>query len=74
VARREVYNQDFTPISGSLGLSAIFAALPIMTLFVLLGGLKMKSKWAALVALGVAMAVAVIVYGMPVSQATLAAL
>ena len=69
-----MYYQDFTPISGSLGLSAMFAALPILTLLVLLGGLKMRSQWAALIALGVAMAVAISVYGMPADQAGLAAL
>jgi lactate permease len=68
-----MYHQDFTPISGSLGLSAIFAALPILTLLVLLGGLKMRSQWAALIALGVAMAVAISVYDMPAVQAGLAA-
>ena len=68
-----MYYQDFSPISRSLGLSAIFAALPIVTLFVLLGGLKMRSQWAALIALGVAMAVAIGVYGMPADQTGLAA-
>ena len=63
-----MYTQDFNPVSDSLGLTAIFAALPILTLFVLLGGLKMKAQWAALISLGVAMAVALIVYGMPVDQ------
>ena len=68
-----MYYQDFSPISRSLGLSAIFAALPIVTLFVLLGGLKMRSQWAALIALSVAMAVAIGVYGMPADQTGLAA-
>jgi lactate permease len=69
-----VYTQDFNPVSDSLGLTAIFAALPVLTLFVLLGGLKMKAQWAALIALGIAMAVAMIVYGMPVGQTGLSAL
>jgi lactate permease len=69
-----VYTQDFDPVSDSLGLTAIFAVLPILTLFVLLGGLKMKAQWAALIALGIAMAVAMIVYGMPVGQTGLSAL
>ena len=69
-----MYYQDFTPISGSLALTAMFAALPILTLLVLLGGLKMRSQWAALIALGVAMAVAISVYGMPADQTGLAAL
>jgi lactate permease len=69
-----VYTQDFNPVSDSLGLTAIFAVLPILTLFVLLGGLKLKAQWAALIALAVAMAVAMIVYGMPVDQTGLSAL
>jgi lactate permease len=68
-----VYTQDFNPVSDSLGLTAIFAALPILTLFVLLGGLKMKAQWAALISLGVAMLVAMIVYSMPVDQTALSA-
>jgi lactate permease len=69
-----VYAQDFNPASDSLGPTAIFAVLPILTLFVLLGGLKLKAQWAALIALAVAMAVATIVYGMPVGQTGLSAL
>ena len=69
-----MYTQDFNPVSDSLGLTAIFAALPILALFVLLGGFKMKAQWAALIALAVAMAVAMIVYGMPVDQTGLSAL
>jgi lactate permease len=56
-----VYTQDFNPVSDSLGLTAIFAALPVLTLFVLLGGFKMKAQWAALISLAVAMLVALIV-------------
>jgi len=69
-----VYTQDFNPVSDSLGLTAIFAALPIITLFVLLGGLKMKAQWAALISLGMAIAVALIIYGMPADQTGLSAL
>jgi len=68
-----VYTQDFYPISDSLGLSSIFAVLPLVTLFILLGGLKMKAQWAALISLGVAMLVALAVYGMPVGQTALSA-
>ena len=69
-----MYTQDFDPVSGSLGLTAIFAALPLITLFVLLGGLKMKAHWAALISLGMAILVALIVYGMPADQTGLSAL
>jgi lactate permease len=68
-----VYTQDFDPVSGSLGLTAIFAALPLIVLFLLLGGVRMKAQWAALIALGVAIAVALIVYGMPAGQTALSA-
>ena len=68
-----MYTQDFNPVSDSLGLSAIFAVLPVVTLFVLLGGLKMKAQWAALISLAVAMLVALIVYGMPIDQTALSA-
>jgi lactate permease len=68
-----VYQQDFNPVSDSLGLTAIFAGLPLICLFVLLGGLKMKAQWAALISLGVSMLVALIVYSMPVGQTALSA-
>jgi len=64
-----MYTQIFNPVGGSLGLSALFAMLPLLTIFVLLGALKMKAQWAALVALGVSLLVAVLVYSMPVGQA-----
>jgi lactate permease len=68
-----VYTQQFDPVSSSLGLSSIFAVLPILALFVLLGGLRLAAQWAALIALGVAMLVAMIVYDMPVGQTALSA-
>jgi lactate permease len=68
-----VYTQDFNPVSDSLALTSIFAALPLITLFVLLGGVKMKAQWAALISLGVAIAVALAVYGMPLGQTALSA-
>jgi lactate permease len=68
-----VYTQDFDPVSNSLGLSSIFAVLPLVTLFVLLGGLKMKAQWAALLSLLVAIIVALAVYGMPFGQTALSA-
>lgn len=64
-----MYQQVLDPIGGSLGLSAIFAALPLATLFLLLGGLRMKAHWASLIALAVSLLVATIAYPMPVGQA-----
>jgi lactate permease len=63
------YTQHFDPVGDSLFASAIFAMLPLVTLFVLLGGVRLKAHFAALAALGVAILVAIIVYSMPVGQA-----
>jgi lactate permease len=64
-----MYQQVYDPVSNSLGLSSIFAVLPIVTLFVLLGGLKLKAQWAGLISLAVALVVAIAVYDMPFGQA-----
>jgi lactate permease len=64
-----MYKQVYDPVSGSLGLSSIFAVLPLIVLFVLLGGLKMKAHWAGLIALATALVVAIAVYDMPAGQA-----
>ena len=63
-----MYKQVLDPVGNSLGLSTIFAVLPLVTLFVLLGGLKLKAHVAALWSLLVAILVAIIVYSMPVGQ------
>lgn len=57
-----MYKQVFDPVGDSLGLSSIFAAIPIIVLFVLLGGIKMKAHWAALIALAAAIIVAIAIY------------
>src|SRR3954465_12860380 len=63
-----MYQQVYEPVSNSLGASSIFAALPLIALFVLLGGFKMKAHWAGLISLAVAMIVAIVVYDMPIGQ------
>ena len=63
-----MYEQVFDPISDSLGLSSIFAALPLITLFVLLGALRVTAWIAGLVALAVALVVSILVYDVPVGQ------
>jgi lactate permease len=63
-----MYKQVLDPVGDSLFLSTLFAALPLVTLFVLLGGLKLKAHVAALWSLLVAILVAIIVYSMPVGQ------
>jgi lactate permease len=64
-----VYRQVYNPVHHSLGLSALFAALPLVVLFVLLGVWKVKAWIASLVALAVALGVAVLVYPMPIGPA-----
>jgi lactate permease len=63
-----MYQQVFDPVSDSLGLSSIFAALPLITLFVLLGGLRVTAWIAGLTALAVALLVSILVYDVPVGQ------
>lgn len=66
-----MYQPDLSPVGDSLALSSLVAALPLLTLFVLLGGVRLKAHWAGLSALAVAVAVAVGAYGMPFGLALL---
>jgi lactate permease len=68
-----VYQPVVDAVAGSLGLTALFAALPLATLFVLLGVVRMRAWLAALLSLMIAVLVAVVAYPMPVGQALLAA-
>jgi lactate permease len=63
-----MYKQVYDPVADSLGWSTLFAVLPLITLFILLGGLKLKAQWAALLSLLVAIIVALAVYSMPFGQ------
>ena len=64
-----MWQQNYEPVNGSLGLSALVAAVPIFVLFFMLG-VKRKPAWmAAMSALASALVVALAVYGMPVSMA-----
>ncbi len=69
-----MYKQVLDPVGDSLGLSSLLAVVPLVALFVLLGVIRMKAQWAAMIALGVALVVAIAIYGMPVGQAGDAAL
>jgi lactate permease len=68
-----MYRQVLDPVADSLGWSSLFAALPLLALFVLLGVLRMRAWLAALLSLLVAIIVAVVVYPMPFDQSILAA-
>src|ERR1044071_6865058 len=63
-----MWQQNYTPLADSLGLSALVAAIPIFVLLFLLG-IKRKPAWmASLSGLAAASLVALSVYGMPVAQ------
>ncbi len=64
-----VYRQVYDPLGNSLGLSSIVAVLPLVTLFVLLGVLRVRAWLASIIGLAVALIVAVTAYSMPVGVA-----
>ncbi len=64
-----MWPQNYTPIAGSLGLSALVAALPIFVLLILLGFYRKPAWVAALAGLAAAAGVALFGYGMPVGAA-----
>ncbi|HEY0539439.1 MAG TPA: L-lactate permease [Actinoallomurus sp.] len=67
-----MYRQVLDPVAHSLAWSSLVAALPLITLFVLLGILRMRAWLASVIALVVALVIAVWAYGMPTGQAVLA--
>src|SRR5438874_11264495 len=69
-----MWQHNYQPVGGSLGLSALVAAIPILVLFYMLG-VRRKPTWiAASTALAAAWAVALTVYGMPVKYALMSTL
>ncbi|HVO99580.1 MAG TPA: lactate permease LctP family transporter [Bryobacteraceae bacterium] len=60
-----MWAQSYTPVSSSLPLSALVAALPVFVVLILLGVLRKPAWVAAISGLTVAAAVALLVYGMP---------
>ncbi len=69
-----MWQHNYEPIGGSLGLSALAAAIPIFVLFIMLGLLRKPAWQAALAALGSALVVALLAYGMPVQMAIVSTL
>ena len=69
-----MWQHNYEPIGGSLGLSAAFAAIPILVLFLMLGVWRKPAWMSALTALGSALVVALAVYGMPANLAIISAL
>jgi lactate permease len=69
-----MWQQNYTPVGDSLGLSAPIAAIPVLVLFVMLGVLRKPAWMAALSALASALVVALAVYRMPAHLALAATL
>ena len=69
-----MWQHNYAPLNGSLGLSAVVAAVPIFVLFLMLGVFRRPAWMSALAALVSAVLVAIGVYGMPVQLAALSIL
>jgi lactate permease len=63
-----MFEQIAAPVSGSLFLSALCAALPLIVLFALLGIFRVKAHQAALAGLLTSVTLALVVWRMPVGQ------
>jgi lactate permease len=68
-----MFQQTLDPVADSLALSALVGSIPLLTLFLLLGGLKMKAWLAGVISLAVSIVLAIIAFEMPVGQALLVA-
>lgn len=64
----EQFTQNYVPL-GNVYVSAIFAAIPVVLILVMLGVLRTKAHWAALVGLVASLLLAVLFYGMPIGLA-----
>jgi lactate permease len=69
-----MWQHNYAPLAGSLGISALVAAIPLIVLGVMLGVLRKASWISALTALASALLVALTVYGMPLPLAIVSTL
>ena len=67
------WTQNYIPVGGSLLLSTLVAAVPVVVLLGLLAFFHVRAHVAALVGLATALAIAVFVYGMPPRLAAMSA-
>lgn len=63
-----MFVQQLEPVADSLALSALVAALPLATVLILLGAVRMKAHLAGLIGLAVAVLVGWLTFGMPLGQ------
>ncbi|MET4147365.1 L-lactate permease [Arthrobacter sp. UYCo732] len=66
--RFESFQQVVDPIAGSLAVSAVVAALPLLLLFVLLGAFRVKAHKAAIASLLLSIVLAIVGWRMPFGQ------
>ncbi|MCB5292397.1 L-lactate permease [Arthrobacter sp. SO3] len=66
--RFEPFQQVIDPIAGSLALSAMVAALPLLLLFVLLGVFRVRAPKAAIASLLLSIVLAIVGWRMPFGQ------
>jgi lactate permease len=69
-----MWQHNYQPVAANLGLSALVAAVPVFVLFFMLGVMRKPTWMSAMTALGSALLVSLIAYGMPVKLAIIAAL
>ncbi|MEV7088281.1 L-lactate permease [Streptomyces sp. NPDC093085] len=63
-----MFVQQLEPVADSLALSALVAALPLATVLILLGGVRMKAHLAGAIGLAVAVLVGWLAFAMPLGQ------
>lgn len=68
-----IWTQNYDPL-GSLALSALVAAIPVVVLLGLLAFWHVRAQFAALAGLAAAMSIAIFVYGMPMGKVGMATL
>ena len=66
-----MWQHNYAPLAGSLGISALVAAIPLIVLGIMLGVLRKPSWLSAMSALLSALVVSLVVYGMPLKLALL---
>src|SRR3954462_11381303 len=69
-----MWQHNYEPLAGSVGVSALAAAIPILVLFFMIGVRRNPAWMAAASALGSAFVVALAVYGMPAKLAMMSAI
>jgi lactate permease len=69
----QTWTQVYSPVLGSVPLSALVAALPVVVLLGLLAFANVRAHWAAILGLATSLTIAILVYGMPAKLALAAA-